>query len=118
MIKNGFSRTFREKALERGYDKCIANWDNLVKTFEKADIHIKDITPWDDSIADRTGEIKKYLKEHPCIKRYVILDDCFSDRYESDKDIQKHLVFIDALKGLKKDNCISACAIMNMQDDE
>lgn len=45
----------------------------------------------------------------------MILDDCFSDRYESDKEIQKHLVFIDALKGLQKENCLAACEIMNMQ---
>ncbi len=109
------SLSFREKALERGYDKCVANWDNLVKTFEEAGIHIKGTTPWDDSISNRTGEIKKYLESNPCIKRYVILDDCFSDRYESDKEIQKHLVFIDALKGLQKENLISACRVMNMQ---
>lgn len=112
------SLKFREKAHERGYDKRIANWDNLIKTFEKADIQIQDVTPWDDSIANRTGEIRRYLEEHPCIKRYVILDDCFGDRYESDKELQEHLVFIDALKGLQKDNCLSACAIMNMQNSE
>lgn len=112
------SLTFREKARERGYDKIIENWDNLIKIFEKADIPIKDITPWDDSITNRTGEIKRYLADHPWIKRYVILDDCFGDQYESDKEIQKHLVFIDALKGLQKENCLSACAIMNMQKSE
>ena len=110
------SSKFREKALERGFDACIANWDNLVKTFEKADIPIKDITPWDDSISGRTNEIKTYLKEHPHIKRYVILDDCFSDRYESDKEIQKHLVLVNALKGLQKENLVSACMVMNMQN--
>lgn len=109
------SPEFREKALKRGYDKSIANWDNLIKTFEKAEIHIQDITPWDDGIANRTGEIKRYLEEHPSIKRYVILDDCFGDKYESDKELQKHLVFVDALKGLQKDNCMSVCTIMNMQ---
>ena len=112
------SLAFREKAIERGYDKNIANWDNLIKTFEEADIQIKDITPWDDSIMNRTGEIKRYLEEHPWIKRYAILDDCFGDTYESDKELQKHLVFVDALKGLQKDNLIATCAIMNMQKSE
>lgn len=110
------SPEFRTKAVERGYDKCVANWDNLVKIFKKAGIHIKDITPWDDALADRTAEIKRYLYEHPWIKRYVILDDCFNDTYESNKEIQKHLVFIDALKGLQKENLLSACMIMNMQN--
>jgi len=112
------SMRFREKACERGYEKIIPNWDNLVATFEKAGIQIKDVTPWDDSIANRTGEIKRYLEEHPWIKRYVILDDCFGDTYESDKEIQKHLVFVDALKGLQKENLLSACAVMNMQKYE
>ena len=110
------SLQFREKACERGYEKIIPNWDNLVATFEKAEIQIKDVTPWDDNITNRTGEIKRYLEEHPRIKRYVILDDCFGDTYESDKEIQKHLVFVDALKGLQKENLISACAVMNMQE--
>jgi len=112
------SLKYREKACERGYEKIIPNWDNLVTTFEKAGIEIKDVTPWDDSIANRTGEIKRYLEEHPWIKRYVILDDCYGDNYESDKEIQKHLVFVDALKGLQKENLISACGIMNMQRPE
>ncbi len=112
------SLEYREKACERGYEKIIPNWDNLVATLEKADIQIKDVTPWDDSIVNRTGEIKQYLEEHPWIKRYVILDDCFRDNYESDKEIQKHLVFIDALKGLQKEDLISACAIMNMQKSD
>ena len=64
---------------------------------------------------NRTAEIKCYLESHPEIKRYVILDDCCSDNYESDKEIQKHLVFVDALKGLQKENLLAACAIMNMQ---
>lgn len=112
------SLKYGEKASERGYDNIIANWENLVKTFDEAGIKIQDVTPWDDGIENRTGEIKRYLEEHPWIKRYVILDDCYGDTYESDKEIQKHLVFIDALKGLQKENLLAACAIMNMQRRE
>ena len=68
-----------------------------------------------NALPNGTVEIKKYLEEHPHIKRYVILDDCFSDNYGSDEEIKKHLVFIDALKGLQIENCIAACDIMNMQ---
>ena len=64
---------------------------------------------------NRTEEVKRYLADYPHIKRYVILDDCFSDRYESDEEIKKHLVFIDALRGLQKENLLTACDIMNMQ---
>lgn len=106
---------YRKKAFERGFNNCVLNWDNLVNAFEKAGINIQGVTPWDDEIPNRTGEIKKYLQEHSHIKRYVILDDCFGDRYESDNDIRKHLVFVDALKGLQTENLISACEIMNMQ---
>ncbi|MBQ9140676.1 MAG: DUF402 domain-containing protein [Lachnospiraceae bacterium] len=106
---------FREKAKALGLNGHIANWDNLLKTFEEAGIQIKDVTPWEDGLTCRTEELKKYLADHPYIKRYVILDDCFSDRYESDKEVQKHLVFVDALKGLQKEDCVAACEIMNRQ---
>lgn len=106
---------FREKAKAKGLNGHIRHWDYLVETFEEAGIQIKDVTPWEDELTCRTEEIKKYLADHSYIKRYVILDDCFSDRYESDKEIQNHLVFIDALKGLQVENCIMACEIMNRQ---
>ena len=86
------------------------------EVFAKEGIRIKDVTPWEERFPNRTAEIKHYLKEHPEIKRYVILDDCFGDNYESDKEIQKHLVFVDALKGLQKENLLAACAVMNMQE--
>ena len=68
-----------------------------------------------NALPNGTVEIKKYLEEHPHIKRYVILDDCFSHNYERDEEIKKHLVFVDALKGLQKENLLAACDIMNMQ---
>ena len=110
------SPVYREKAAEQGFDQCIANWDNLVKVFETAGIPIKDVTPWEAHLPSRTDEIRKYLDEHPRIKRYVILDDCYRDRYESDREIQKHLVFVDAMKGLQMENLIAACKVMNMQE--
>ena len=106
---------YREKAVKLGFKRNIVNWDNLVATFEKEGIRIKDVTPWEDRFPNRTAEIKHYLKEHPEIKRYVILDDCFGDNYDSDKEVKKHLVFVDALKGLQKENLLAACAVMNMQ---
>ncbi|MBQ8194672.1 MAG: DUF402 domain-containing protein [Oscillospiraceae bacterium] len=109
------SSEYRQRALAQGFDKRVVNWDNLVDVFNKSGMEIKDVTPWDNSIKNRTGEIRRYLEEHPDIKRYVILDDCFSDRYESDKEIHSHLVFVDALKGLQTEDCIKACSVMNMQ---
>lgn len=106
----------REKAENFGLERNIINWDNLVEVFAKEGISIKDVTPWEERFPNRTAEIKRYLELHPEIKRYVILDDCFSDNYEGDKKIQKHLVFVDALKGLQKENLLAACAVMNMQE--
>lgn len=105
---------YREKARKLGYNTKIDNWDNLIKICKKEEITISGITLWEDNIKSRTGEIRKYLDEHSNIKRYVILDDCFGDNYESDKEIHKHLVFVDALKGLQEKNLISACEVMNM----
>ena len=106
----------REKAENFGLERNIINWDNLVEVFAKEGISIKDVIPWEERFPNRTAEIKRYLELHPEIKRYVILDDCFSDNYEGDKKIQKHLVFVDALKGLQKENLLAACAVMNMQE--
>lgn len=106
----------REKAENFGLERNIINWDNLVEVFAKEGISIKDVTPWEERFPNRTAEIKRYLELHPEIKRYVILDDCFSDNYEGDKKIQKHLVVVDALKGLQKENLLAACAVMNMQE--
>ena len=52
---------------------------------------------------------------HPNIERYVILDDCFQDNYSGDKKLQEHLVFVDTLKGLQKQDIIKACEILNRQ---
>lgn len=68
-----------------------------------------------NALPNCTVEIKKYLEEHPHIKRYVILDDSGRTCYENDIEIQKHLVLIEAKKGLQKENLLAACDIMNMQ---
>ena len=114
LVEKGLASS-REKAKALGLEKNIANWDNLVVTFAEEGIRIKDVTPWEERFPNRTAEIKYYLQTHPEIRRYVILDDCFGDDYGSDKNIQKHLVFVDALKGLQKENLLAACGIMNMQ---
>ncbi len=106
---------YREKAHSLGYDKNIDNWNHLTQIFEREGIEISGITLWEDAIENRTGEIQCYLEDHSNIKRYVILDDCFGDNYESDPEIQKHLVFVDALKGLQEKDLMAACGVMNMQ---
>ena len=45
--------------------------------------------------------------------RYVILDDHQEEAYEKKPELQKHLVVVNASKGLQAENCIEACKIMN-----
>ncbi len=91
------------------------NWDMLSETFKKNNIHDVNITPCGEEYRSRTEEINAYLRMHPNMKRYVILDDCFQDDYSCDAELQKHLVFVDALKGLQKEDIIKACEILNRQ---
>lgn len=105
-----------EKFANRG-NKLTFNqkeaWSYLKDTLQKASIEIADVTPWQEDLPTRTDEINAYLQQHPEIYNYVILDDCFSDDYSSNPDIQSHLVFVDALKGLSDNDLIKACEIMN-----
>ncbi len=108
------SGNYAEKAKEKGYDRITDNWRNLVDVFDKEGIKISGITPWHESLKNRTEEIRKYLNEHGNIRRYAILDDCYGDSYESDSEIRRHLVYVDALKGLQKKDLIESCRIMNI----
>ena len=88
-------------------------WDMLQDAFKKNDIYDVDVTPCGEEYHNRTDEINAYLNTHKNIKRYVILDDCYQDDYSSDLELKKHLIFIDALKGLQKEDIIKACGILN-----
>ena len=92
-------------------------WAYLRKTLKKAKVAISDVTPWRDDLKSRTEEIRAYLQEHPEVYNYVILDDCFGDDFSSDPEIQSHLVFVDALKGIDDDDLVKACEIMNRAQD-
>ncbi len=81
---------------------------NLVNR-TKSDVVI--ISDW--RYGSRAAEIRQYLKEHPAIKRYVILSGCLGNTYESDPKLRKHLVFVDALTGLQDKDLLAACEIMN-----
>ncbi len=90
-------------------------WDTLLEVFKKNHICDAESTPWGEEYHSRTEEINAYLRMHPEIERYVILDDCFQDDYSGDARLRKHLVFVDALKGLQKEDVIKACGILNQQ---
>ncbi len=91
------------------------NWDMLLEFFKCSNICDVDITPNGEEYRSRTEEINAYLHMHPNIERYVILDDCYQDDYSSDVKLREHLVFVDALKGLQKQDVIRACEILNRQ---
>lgn len=107
------SPKYREKALALGQENKIVLWNELLAAFGKCEIAISDVTPWDEHFKNRTEEIKSYLSSHPSIRRYVIFDDCYADDYSSDKYIQEHLIYVDALKGLQLENVLAACRVMN-----
>lgn len=90
--------------------QTVADLTNLV---ERTQANVVSISDWSGS---RTEEIEKYLLGHPEIKRYVILTDCFKEQYEREKEIRRHLVFIDALQGLQTEHLLAVCEIMNMQE--
>ena len=71
-----------------------------------------DIKEW---ASTRAEEIKNYLEKHPQIKRYAILADAHKEQYEKPEEIWKHLVFVDAGKGLQMENLMAVCEIMNMK---
>lgn len=91
------------------------NWNTLLEFFKCNNIYDVDITPDGEEYHSRAEEINAYLHMHPNIERYVILDDCFQDDYSSDLKLREHLVFVDALKGLQKQDVIKACEILNHQ---
>jgi len=90
-------------------ERTVTDLTNLVERTQAEVITILDLS------ADKTAELKDYLERHPEIKRYVILTDCDKEQYETDKEIRKHLVFVDAQTGLQMENLIAVCEIMNMQ---
>ena len=92
------------------------NWDMLLEFFKCNHICDVDITPNGEEYHSRTEEINAYLHKHPNAERYVILDDCFQDDYSSDIKLREHLVFVDTLKGLQKQDVIKACEILNRQN--
>ncbi len=66
----------------------------------------------DISWSKRGKEIRKYLKDHPKIKEYVVLDDnCFGDFGK--QELLEHLVLTDSKRGLTDDDVRRAIRILN-----
>lgn len=104
---------YGSKNCELSDKRLCDNWKRLQEKLEGYQVEISDVTTCESVHENRTGEIKEYLSEHPEIKKYAILDDCYGDDYSSDEEIKRHLVFVDALKGIQDEDCIQVCKLMN-----
>jgi len=104
---------YGSKDCEKSNELLRDNWKRLQEKLAFYDVTISDVTTCDNVYEKRTDEIRAYLSEHTEIKKYAILDDCYSDDYSSDEEIKRHLVFVDALKGLQDADCIQVCKLMN-----
>jgi predicted RNA-binding protein associated with RNAse of E/G family len=89
--------------------QTVADLTNLI---ERTQAKTLDVSSWS---ANRAEAIRQYLLEHPEIKRYVVLTDCFKNQYERDKELHDHVVFVEALKGVQMENLMTVCEIMNMK---
>ena len=97
---------------EERYAQVRDNWKQLVAAFREFEMIIHDVSPWEDGLKTRSDEIAHYLSIHPDITRYVILDDCYSDRYESAPELRSRLVFVDASKALQERDVELALSIL------
>ncbi len=84
---------------------------NLKNLVERTQAEVVAIS---DGHQNKVEEITHYLEMHPKVKRYVILSD-FGTVYEKNAELGKHLVCVDASKGLQMENLMKVCEIMNMQ---
>ena len=80
--------------------------NRYVSKLSQKGVEIFDVTPYANG--NREEEILEYLKNHPEITGYVILDDDYI--IESVKD---HEIFIDLQAGLKEEHIQPAIEILN-----
>ncbi len=97
---------------ENEYIQECQNWKQLAETFRRFDLAIYDVSPWEDGLKTRSEEIMHYLSSHSDITRFVILDDCYSDRYESYPELKSRLVFVDANRALQERDVELALSIL------
>lgn len=77
-----------------------------MQQLEERGVHIFDLTP--DIDGDREHEILEYLKDHPEIEQFLILDDDYI--IEALKD---HQIFLDLQSGLREKHIIPSIRILN-----
>lgn len=77
-----------------------------VKALLTIGIEVYDFTPYING--DRRKEITEYLRLHPEIKEYLILDDDYII-----EDLKEHQVYLDLYKGIKKEHIEPSINILN-----
>lgn len=99
---------------QQEYSQERDNWHQLPEALDEAGLEIYDVTPWEDSLNTRSEEILDYLKKHPEMESFVILDDCFSDDYSQYPKLQERLVFVDANQALQDCDVERAIHLLQM----
>ena len=97
--KHSFQREFGIKYEESSFYEYV----NILKSYG---INIEDITPYVKGI--RELEINEYLKLHPEIEQFLILDDEFVSEM-----FKEHQVFLDLYRGICLEHVKPSVSILN-----
>ena len=81
---------------------------NYIKMLKETGIDVFDCTPFVNR--NREQEILLYLKNHPEITQYVILDDDYII-----ESLKEHEIYVDLQTGLRQEHIIPAIRILNGQ---
>lgn len=93
--------------------KCTEDGLYLQKKLKQGKMFILDkITDTEEGFCCRGAAIDRYLKQHPDIENYLILDDNDFE-FERYKNLCKHWVKIDAATGLTNTDMQKAIEILN-----
>ena len=87
------------------------DYDYLVESLDKVSgLTLFDHTA-DISWSQRGAEIRKYLKDHPSITDFAVLDDILFLGF-TDEDLIEHIVLTDAEEGLSDEDVLRAVKIL------
>ena len=96
------------------FERCLPNGKYLVKKLDRRGLHIMDKT--DDHIDDRGKGIYEWLKRHPNVTDWVVLDDEVFDDYK-DYIPQDNRVITNYILGLTDSDAEQAIEILNKGDN-
>lgn len=90
--------------------KDTDDYRKFLELLKKYDLFIYDVTPYINS--DKASEIKLWLKEHPEVEKYVVIDDDIS---KEDNELKDRLIKPSYYEeyGLKEEHADIAIKILN-----